>query len=89
MIVTKIEPCTKTKFKIYIDETFKFVLYKGEVSRFGIRIGERNPAGNRRKRSEREVLLKRAKLGAMHLLEDMDRTESALREKLRQGSVSV
>ena len=36
MIVTKIEPCTKTKFKIYIDETFKFVLYKGEVSRFGI-----------------------------------------------------
>ena len=37
MIVTKIEPCTKTKFKIYIDETFKFVLYKGEVSRFGIR----------------------------------------------------
>ena len=33
MIVTKIEPCTKTKFKIYIDETFKFVLYKGEVSR--------------------------------------------------------
>lgn len=32
-----------------------------------------------------EVLLKRAKLRAMHLLEDMDRTESALREKLRQG----
>ena len=43
MIVTKIEPCTKTKFKIYIDETFKFVLYKGEVSRFGIRIGEEIP----------------------------------------------
>ena len=29
--------------------------------------------------------MKRAKLRAMHLLEDMDRTESALREKLRQG----
>lgn len=48
MIVTKIEPCTKTKFKIYIDETFKFVLYKGEVSRFGIRIGKKS-RGNRRK----------------------------------------
>ena len=47
MIVTKIEPCTKTKFKIYIDETFEFVLYKGEVSRFGIRDRGRNPAGNR------------------------------------------
>ena len=32
-----------------------------------------------------EVILKRAKLRAMHLLEDMDRTESELREKLRQG----
>ena len=32
-----------------------------------------------------EVILKRAKLRAMHLLEDMDRTEASLREKLRQG----
>mgnify|MGYP007023351276 CR=1 FL=1 len=59
MIVTKIEPCTKTKFKIYIDETFKFVLYKGEVSRFGIRIGEeivRDRPGKleKKKRSERK-----------------------------------
>ena len=84
MIVTKIEPCTKTKFKIYIDETFKFVLYKGEVSRFGIRIGEEIPPETEEK-IRTEVLLKRAKLRAMHLLEDMDRTESALREKLRQG----
>lgn len=74
----------KTKFKIYIDETFKFVLYKGEVSRFGIRIGEEIPPETEEK-IRTEVLLKRAKLRAMHLLEDMDRTESALREKLRQG----
>ena len=53
MIVTKIEPCTKTKFKIYIDETFKFVLYKGEVSRFGIRIGE-EIRRKQKKRSERK-----------------------------------
>ena len=31
------------------------------------------------------VLLKRAKKRAMHLLEDMDRTEAGLRKKLRQG----
>ena len=63
MIVTKIEPCTKTKFKIYIDETFKFVLYKGEVSRFGIRIGEEIPPETEEK-IRTEVLLKRAKLRA-------------------------
>ena len=84
MTVTKIEPYTKTKFKIYIDEAFAFVLYKGEISRFGIRIGEEIlPETEAKIRTE--VLLKRAKLRAMHLLEDMDRTEAALREKLRQG----
>ena len=65
MIVTKIEPCTKTKFKIYIDETFKFVLYKGEVSRFGIRIGEEIPPETEEK-IRTEVLLKRAKQFLTH-----------------------
>ena len=35
MIVTGIEEQTKTKFKVYLDGTFAFVLYKGELKRFG------------------------------------------------------
>lgn len=84
MIVTKTEACTKTKYKIYLDGTFAFVLYKGELKKFGIAEG----AELRDETVEKirtEVILKRAKLRAMHLLEDMDRTESALREKLRRG----
>ena len=84
MIVTEIEPYTKTKFKVYLDGKFAFVLYKGELSRYGIRRDEVITAGTVEK-IETEVVLKRAKLRAMHLLEDMDRTEAALREKLRQG----
>lgn len=84
MIVTGIEPCTKTKFKIYLDGKFAFVLYKGELSRYGIGKDEEIPADVVQK-IKTEVVLKRAKLRAMHLLEDMDRTEAALREKLRQG----
>ena len=84
MIVTGIEPSTKTKFKIYLDGKFAFVLYKGELSRYGIRKDEEIPADVVQK-IKTEVVLKRAKLRAMHLLEDMDRTEAALREKLRQG----
>jgi len=61
MIVTKIEPCTKTKFKIYLDETFAFVLYKGEVSRFCIKIGEELSPETEQK-IRQEVILKRAKL---------------------------
>lgn len=84
MIVTEIEPYTKTKFKVYLDGRFAFVLYKGELSRYGIRKEEEISDGTVEK-IETEVILKRVKLRAMHLLEDMDRTEAALREKLRQG----
>lgn len=83
-MVTKIEPLTKTKFKVYLDSEFAFVLYKGELSRFGIREGGEISEQTVEKICT-EVILKRAKLRAMHLLEDMDRTEAALREKLRQG----
>ena len=39
MIVTKIEDVAKTRFKVYIDEQFAFVLYKGELSRYRIAVG--------------------------------------------------
>ena len=84
MIVTKTGACTKTKYKVYLDGAFAFVLYKGEMARFGIAEGEDIPEETVEK-IRTEVILKRAKLRAMHLLEDMDRTESELREKLRQG----
>ena len=84
MIVTKTEACTKTKYKIYLDGTFAFVLYKGEMKRFGITEGADLPEETV-ETIRTDVILKRAKLRAMHLLEDMDRTEAALREKLKQG----
>lgn len=83
MTVTKIEAVTKNKYKIDLDERFAFVLYKGEMSRFGIREG----AVLTKDTCEKVygVVKKRAKLRAMHLLTDMPRTESELREKLKAG----
>ena len=84
MIVTKIETVNKTKYKVYIDDQFAFALYKGELSRY--RIKEDAPIEDEiYQKIKKEVVLKRAKLRAMHLLNDMDRTESALRLKLKQG----
>jgi len=34
MTVTKIEPVTKTRYRIYVDGQFAFILYKGELSRY-------------------------------------------------------
>ena len=67
MIVTGIEEQTKTKFKVYLDGTFAFVLYKGELKRFGIKQGE-DLAQENYEKIQNEVLLKRAKKRAMHFL---------------------
>lgn len=83
MIVTKIESVTKIKFKVYIDEQFAFVLYKGELSRYGI-AAEEEISDEIFYKIKNEVILKRAKLRALHLLNAMDRTESQLRTKLKQ-----
>ncbi len=83
MIVTRTEAVTKVKYKVYIDGQFAFVLYKGELSRYQVKEGQEITE----KTCERifaEVLRKRAKLRAMHLLNDMGRTESQLRMKLER-----
>mgnify|MGYP007008335529 CR=1 FL=1 len=36
MIVTRVEAVTKTKYKVYVDGQFAFILYKGELSRYHI-----------------------------------------------------
>ena len=83
MTVTKIEPLSKTRYKVYLDGQFAFTLYKGELSRYHIEeesVMEEEVYGILQK-----LVIKRAKLRAMHLLADMGRTESQLRTKLKQG----
>ena len=83
MQVTKIEPVTKTKFKVYLEEQFAFVLYKGELSRFKIQEGA-ELSQEIVNEIKKEVLAKRVKLRAMYLLNQMDRTEEQLRMKLKR-----
>jgi len=84
MIITKIEPVTKTKFKIYVEEQFAFTLYKGELSRFCLK-EQGEITEEIISRIKAEVLVKRAKMRAMHLLNEMARTEEQLRQKLKQN----
>lgn len=84
MIITKLEPVTKTKYKVYVEGEFAFVLYKSELSRYHIK---ENGEITKEVITEikETILVKRAKLRAMHLLNDMARTESQLRQKLLQN----
>ena len=72
------------KYRIELDGQPAFVIYKGELSRYGIKEGQEIP-GPVYQELVGQVLTKRAKLRAMHLLESMDRTRAELERKLQAG----
>ena len=73
MRITEIVPVTKAKYRVVTDEQLAFMLYKGEL-----------PAETFQE-IFKEILVKRAKLRAMHLLTRMDYTEAELEKKLMKG----
>ncbi len=87
MIVTKIEESGKGKYKIYIDEEFRFMLYRNDVIRYALK--ENSPVTEAVYRDIlTNTVLKRAKLKALALLKVMDRTEQELIRKLGQSHYS-
>lgn len=60
------------------------MLYKGELRRYHLETGG-ELAEEAYQEIRQNIVLKRAKLRAMHLLTDMDRTEYQLRNKLLMG----
>lgn len=84
MLVTQVTELSKSRSKVYIDQEFAFVLYKGELRLYNIKEGEPLKEEDYRTIME-EVLPKRAKLRAMNLLQGREYTTSQLRMKLQQG----
>lgn len=87
MIITDIIAVDKKREKVYIDNEFAFVLYKGELHLYGIEVGK-TLSDNVYSTIVNEVLLKRAKLRAMNLLTKKDYTEKQLCKKLSDGYYS-
>ena len=81
MTVTELRPVTKQKFQVKIEGQPAFVLYKGELSRYHIE-KDREISSEIYREITEEILPKRAKMRAMHLLEQGDRTRKDLEEKL-------
>ncbi|TCL58403.1 regulatory protein [Kineothrix alysoides] len=84
MIVTKIEELDKKRVRVYIDDEFAFVIYKGELRLYGLK-EMKEVDGKAYGDLMSEVLPKRAKLRCMNLLKSKSYTERQLRDKLRQG----
>lgn len=84
MIVTQITGVSKSRYRIFLDGQFAFILYKGELSRFHIREGE-ELSMDHYQHIMTEILPKRAKLRSMNLLQSKAYTRKQLEDKLKQG----
>lgn len=86
-LVRRIEPLSAARCLVTMEEEGSFPMYRRELGRYGIAEGEAIPEELYQELME-EVLPKRVKLRAMHLLQKMDRTELQLRRKLKDSAYS-
>lgn len=80
MVITGIEPINKTKCQVYLDGEPVFPLYKGEILRYQLK-PEMELEEETYQIIRCEIVLKRVKLRAMHLLTDMGQNRSAASDK--------
>ena len=74
----------KKRAKVYLDDQFSFLLYKGEIKDLNIRPGE-EISDEVYNEIIQVILPKRCRLRAMNLLQKRDYTTRQLREKLEEG----
>lgn len=84
MLITQIIELPKARSRIFIDDEFAFVLYKGELRLYHAAVGEELSPEDYRIIME-QVLPKRAKLRAMNLLKSREYTTKQLYDKLKRG----
>ena len=84
MIVTDIQYYQKGKYEVYLNDAFAFELYNSELKDTGVVKGLEVDEELYQKLVY-QVIGKRAKKRAMHILEKNDKTEYQLREKLKEN----
>lgn len=84
MLVTQITELGKGRYHVTMEDGSGFSIYRGEMRKYHIREGEELSEEEYRQFAE-EVLLKRARLRCMNLLQSKDYTRRQLEDKLRQG----
>ena len=84
MVVTQISELSKSRYRLYLDGQFAFVLYKGELRQFQIKEGQELSEESYH-HIMTQILPRRAKLRSMNLLQSRDYTRRQLEDKLKQG----
>lgn len=84
MIVSDITELDKKRVKVFVDGEFAFVLYKGELRDYSIKLNSEISSAVYEEING-TLLPKRATKRAMNLLQKKDYTEKKLRDKLKEG----
>ena len=84
MVITQIVGISKSRYRIYLDGQFAFILYKGELRQFHIE-EDQELSSESYQHIMKQILPKRAKLRSMNLLQSKDYTRKQLEDELRQG----
>lgn len=84
MMVISITPVDKRKSKVFLEEGFAFVLYRGEIERYDIEEGKELEEAVYQSILD-EVLLGRAKERALYLLKTSGKPEHWMRKKLTEA----
>ncbi len=82
MLVTKLEPFG-SRVKIYINNDFAFVLYKGEINKYGLKEGEE--VSNNTYSVIMNKLFDRGKERALYMLDKSYKTKRYIMDKLKAG----
>lgn len=85
MIVTQMMALGRGRYRVDMEDSTAFVLYRGELTKLDIREGGEVPEETMRRIRE-EILPLRAKKRVMNLLQRRDYTTAGLRDKLREGA---
>lgn len=82
MLITKLEPFG-SRVKIYINNDFAFVLYKGEISKYGLKEGQEIPSNTYSVIMNK--LFDRGKERALYMLDKSYKTKRYVMDKLKAG----
>lgn len=83
VLIERIEPFDKRRSKVFLEGDFAFLLYEGEIRRYGLEPGA--VLSENRYGEILDLLGRRARERALYELKSRDRTEQEIRRKLEQA----
>lgn len=84
MQITRIEELAQKKRRVYIDDSYAFMLYDKDIAIYSLREGQ-EISDLLYNKIIKDTVLRRARQKAIAVLERSDRTEAEIRRKLKEG----